>query len=721
LQEQPGIGIQVIDSDRLQNETVLLQYLWRSSVVGGFHEADKVLTFLPGVGSLANYHAGLANVMEGSLSYDPVPGGASTAYHNYSFMAYSDIKAGDELFLGGGRLHQDQRWEDYPRPDDYTRLKKLTRELVALKKKLTSPNEIQWIDVLYRLKNEMMQKESHQVRNMMPSTLEELHQLERKGPKAELLDRDFAWIQKHGYCLDYIREGESTVQGAGRGAFAAKEIKKGAVIAPAPLLPVNLTAFVLDHRGPYNRTVQLLGNYCFGHAASDTIAFCPLSQITLINHNDKPNAAIRWGKPSKNRRDDDSNLLTMSLVELEHHFKRTGNKTNAPLLLEVYALEDIHSDQEIFVNYGSQWDKALSEHTRAGERTAHRSTAISYVNVNDSQEVIYTEELEHSVSYQCRIEPLANEDFRGKVEEEDYRGRPHQHPHQYSDFMKVLFGNNIHAAWYPCNIIGSYDGSKTLIADVKSKGRSFQRTIRRFENLPREAVRIVPAPYQSEQHSKDSFRLYIPIPDSLFPVRWRKDYGRARDLRLGRREKGKDLRLAENKFELELLEKKVREAKCGAYFAPSNIPEAGFSQYTAVSYAGSGAIIVSNLLRMEFTARLNSYILSQGSHTPSIVIPGIFSHKNRWSISDYVWEGKTYRAEYEVGKDLLSETLGASLANFHPGILNMGIQPPEFQPMLDTCKDPGAGASSDYIGCGFISRQVLQPGEELFVNYGDNW
>ena len=79
------------------------------------------------------------------------------------------------------------------------------------------------------------------------------------------------------------------------------------------------------------------------------------------------------------------------------------------------------------------------------------------------------------------------------------------------------------------------------------------------------------------------------------------------------------------------------------------------------------------------------------------------------------------QAEYEVAGDMRTEVLGASLANFHPGILNMYLRRPTFDPRLDTCQDPGAGASSDFLGCAFQSLQVIQPGEELFISYGDNW
>jgi hypothetical protein len=106
---------------------------------------------------------------------------------------------------------------------------------------------------------------------------------------------------------------------------------------------------------------------------------------------------------------------------------------------------------------------------------------------------------------------------------------------------------------------------------------------------------------------------------------------------------------------------------------------------------------------------------------PAIMIPRLYKNNHKWIIQDYSWAGKAYRAEYEVGKDKAVEVLGVSLANFHPGVLNMNLKLPKLHAVLDSCIDPGAGASSDYVGCSFISNRALSQGEELFISYGDAW
>ena len=44
------------------------------------------------------------------------------------------------------------------------------------------------------------------------------------------------WMEEHGQCMDNIREGVSSIPHAGRGAFASRKIRKGRLVAPAPLI-----------------------------------------------------------------------------------------------------------------------------------------------------------------------------------------------------------------------------------------------------------------------------------------------------------------------------------------------------------------------------------------------------------------------------------------------------------------------------------------------------
>lgn len=127
--------------------------------------------------------------------------------------------------------------------------------------------------------------------------------------KSNLLQRNVTWIQENGACIDNIMSAKSDIPGAGRGAKARRNIHKGDLIAPMPLLHVRHQEefftyqtyhtsngeFVMDKNDQVGR--QLLYNYCFGDAEL-SLLLCPTTNGILANHCsdqcDSPNAEIRW-------------------------------------------------------------------------------------------------------------------------------------------------------------------------------------------------------------------------------------------------------------------------------------------------------------------------------------------------------------------------------------------------------------------------------------------
>ena len=119
--------------------------------------------------------------------------------------------------------------------------------------------------------------------------------------------RQTQWLRENGVCLDNIEAGDSKIRGAGKGAFARREIPKGDIVVPVPLLQVmDSTAFDMhevhiDHVGNFihdkakRRKPQLLLNYCFSHSNS-SFFLCPTTNAILINNSDQPNAELRWSE-----------------------------------------------------------------------------------------------------------------------------------------------------------------------------------------------------------------------------------------------------------------------------------------------------------------------------------------------------------------------------------------------------------------------------------------
>ena len=105
----------------------------------------------------------------------------------------------------------------------------------------------------------------------------------------------------------------------GRGAIAARKVKKGGLVSPVPLVHLPASSIVNMHElgeeggdnedGPvYYRLSdevqgqQLLLNYCYGHKDSSMIFFPSGSVSSLINHSKEPNAKMAWSSHPAHQR-----------------------------------------------------------------------------------------------------------------------------------------------------------------------------------------------------------------------------------------------------------------------------------------------------------------------------------------------------------------------------------------------------------------------------------
>jgi hypothetical protein len=209
---------------------LLYDYLWEAEETGGFYEGiQKVVSFLPGMGMLTNginvnshRNALMAAPQydEGGLTRTNSPGaGAITYYHNNTFYAQRTIAAGDEILI-----HYGDNW---------------FQERLAKR---------------YRL---------HQ------GVATPFHQP----------TRSVEWLRANGLCLDNLYGGRSTLDHAGRGAFATRDLMQpGMVVAPVPVLPLRRESLQIarqrhDDAGTALQTHQLLLNYCFGHEKSSLLLY----------------------------------------------------------------------------------------------------------------------------------------------------------------------------------------------------------------------------------------------------------------------------------------------------------------------------------------------------------------------------------------------------------------------------------------------------------------
>ncbi len=250
-------------------QVLSFDYLWSGEATGGQYEGRAVLSTIPGVGMLANGHSDLYNTIPQSslrnngkqrekvgLTYDNgqlyrsthPAAGSSSSYYNFTFYANRDILPGGEILVQYGKEWFDER---------------------VGKQMIPSPS-----------------KSSQE----MDGSDDNKHK-SNAHDKLQQHVRSQQWLEENGICLDNIEMKQSTNPNAGRGAFATRNIRKGDIVAPAPVIQIThrqsmelLKVKTDPIKGDLvEKSQQLLLNYCFGHRNSSILLY----PIVSVNRNQK--------------------------------------------------------------------------------------------------------------------------------------------------------------------------------------------------------------------------------------------------------------------------------------------------------------------------------------------------------------------------------------------------------------------------------------------------
>jgi hypothetical protein len=383
-----------------------------------------------------------------------------------------------------------------------------------------------------------------------------------------------------GHCMDYVRGGKSTIEHAGSGAFATRDFSSGSLITSSPLVQIsNKTAMEIHSTNDgSNATQQLLFNYCFGHRRSPQL-LCPTTQVALINHDPKrANVAIRW----KRRSFSSSSKNDYTLEPVEELVVNNGDLAsyNTRLVFEYVAIGDIKAGDELFLHYGEEWDGAMKEQykqrmVKSEARCAEdrQSCSVEYPDsTNEENRTVAASDDVPNLQqgrYECLVYP--NLRFQQTAGWEEFTANRNVADQEaWPEKIRILYRDSQFAAWYPCKVVKLDNERMVYNVETYSKPLGLNAVGRRYLNFPRDNIRFSEGPYQSDQHLAWSFRHYIPIPNSIFPLRWRDDYQPAAGLSLGRLDQVEATREHEEDYE-----RSLRDVKCGLYIAKSNIPNAG--------------------------------------------------------------------------------------------------------------------------------------------------
>lgn len=339
--------------------------------------------------------------------------------------------------------------------------------------------------------------------------------------------RSNEWLEANGRCLDNIRPDDSTVSQAGKGAFATRAIKKGATIAPIPVVQIlrrDLEVYE-ENRDSRNKPVvkflghQLLMNYCFSHKDSSIMLF-PYAPVTnYINHNfTSPNAKLQWSALSKNE-------------WLDRTPEDLASEPHAGLVMELVALRDIQPDEEVFISYGNEWDQAWRDFVIDWHPSHH------YHEQNYTQAAVFNKRVawlrtEKELLKDPYPENVMTVCFVGNRQHPPIPSSVHDKIKQYKWlYHEGVFGDIEFS--FPCEVIkrggnvdldDAYDRKDSIMpANVRytavvhqdEKGDAI------FTNIPRQAIRFFDVPYSSDLFLRNVFRHEIHLPDNMVPKAWR--------------------------------------------------------------------------------------------------------------------------------------------------------------------------------------------------------
>jgi len=351
------------------------------------------------------------------------------------------------------------------------------------------------------------------------------------------------WVKQNGMCMENIRSGTSTIPAAGRGAFANRFLAEGSLISPAPLVQImdrqNLLMYemVYDEEFHYNVrasdepiTSQLLLNYCFGHEKSRML-LCPETNVVLMNHcssrlpvdgecaTQGPNAKIRWaGKwhPST------AKWLNLTFEELDALYL----EGNPGLAFDFVATRDINEGEEIFIDYGVDWEAAWKTYKDTwvppAQEDAEQYIPLS-VLLRDGIELRTVADLKHNpypshILQVCLFVDKYDDDTEStRYERNDDADLVIENGSMFNTSQFSMLDGIL--PFYPCDILEKDEASSLLTIRIDPVFDGDDRVM--IKNYPVEFVRFRIAEYYSDQHLRHAFRHHISIPDDLFPDQWK--------------------------------------------------------------------------------------------------------------------------------------------------------------------------------------------------------
>lgn len=531
---------------------------WLSDYVGSKYEGNVSATaFVPGLGALAAYHSGVYNIeiwQHASWSRGPdealpaagkadVSRGAVSTFHNITARATRHIPAGMELFANYGDVWDAAKdtslYQDKIVRQDYEDADKIVQRMAEYFDKFPDMSaDLKDETINFMLRSVLNQAggfRAKPLQALIPNNWRMLDQIKQAGGTFNYRFPDYIksqkWLERNGLCVDNLEVKKSTIEGAGRGAFARRAIKEDQVISPIPTTVLGDASLLdmfdvlpgggTDNMGRkvppgnyYNYSVprgqQIAMNYAYGHPESSLLLLPLAPMVNYVNHGEAPNAVLRWAEHEK---------VINDYMTQDNLIADVVNHRSHLVTLELVALRDIAVGEEVLIDYGPEWADAWADYkSRASMAQPGATWPLKAVDLR---------QVFASKAYPVKVTDENNPYPKGVVTacflslEQTTDGTPH-----FNDE-----GDEIYQWTGDVNDLKGVDAAFCDLVDkVETPEGSWNYTIRTRLNddqmvdvikVPHAAITLVDMPYQSDIHHPEAFRFQIGIPDDIWPQHWR--------------------------------------------------------------------------------------------------------------------------------------------------------------------------------------------------------
>jgi hypothetical protein len=381
------------------------------------------------------------------------------------------------------------------------------------------------------------------ITSLIPDNPRKLKKVQEAGGTFMYRYRDMIkskkWFRQNGFCLDAIREGPSLIPNAGRGAFAARDIRMGETIAFSPMVHIadkeTLTMYpikevrVHDEESDEEETVdvydksngpigkQILINYAFGHPDSSVVLLPAGPQVTLINHDKNANAQVLWA----NKKND---VIRNPREYLDYTAEMLSKVSDVAIVMKFVARRNIKEGEEITLDYGNEWEKAWDDYaeewklSKAGKPYPLKADDMKVKYKNKPFETVQTltdDPYPDSVKIACFLNTAPRPDGTPMIHQEHgWDISTFDDPRSFEKFdgqelykVTILDRKEAPGFFYNYTVRAEHGDEDKVFADVL--------------DVPHAACTFVDDPYTSDIHIYGAFRHYIGIPDKIFPENWR--------------------------------------------------------------------------------------------------------------------------------------------------------------------------------------------------------